>query len=120
MKISTFFTDPENAKYIIGVILIIAAIGYFTSKKKKDPVKYNDIEIPNSAVYNKASDNSVFQVENYLKSRHKSYRPLQWWPVQEAHIEEGKYMVTHRYRADKVVYNQVFFLDSLGNVTIVK
>jgi len=118
---SDFFTDPKNAKYIIGAIIIICLIGFLVSKKdKKESVKYNDIEIPNSEVYNKASDNSVFQVENYLKSRHETYRPLQWWKVEQVDMEEGKYFVRHRYRADRVVYNKVFFLDSLGNVTLIK
>lgn len=97
------------------IIVVINLIWFFFPKKKNQAIK-----MPNYAVYNNPKDNSVFQVENYLKSRHKSYRPLQWWKVEQVDMEEGKYFVRHRYRADKVVYNKVFFLDSSGNVTLVK
>lgn len=106
--------------YILIGIALIVIIGLLTRKKEKEPVKYNDIEISNSEVYNKASDNSVFQVENYLKSKYSTYRPLQWWPVQEIGIDEAKYSVWHRYRADRVVYKHLFFLDSEGKVVMVK
>jgi hypothetical protein len=106
--------------YVILGVIVLIIITFLNRKKAKEPVKYNDIEIPKSEVYNKASDNSVFQVENYLKSRHSTYRPLEWWPVQEIGVDEAKYSVWHRYRADRVVYKQLFFLDSMGNVAMVK
>lgn len=73
-------------------------------------------------IENSVWDNSVWQVEKYLKKNlkdPKSYEGIEWSKVTET--ESGGYMVRHKYRAKNsfggyVVKNQVFMIDSEGNV----
>lgn len=73
-------------------------------------------------IENSVWDNSVWQVEKYLKKHlkdPKSYEGIEWSKVTKN--DSGQFMVRHKYRAKNslggyVVSNQVFMMDSNGNV----
>lgn len=98
--------------FIIGIALIII-IGIFKCGRSSK-----------EGVHNSSWDNSVEQVEKYLRHNlndPSSYEPIDWSLVNE---DGDSYWVRHRYRAtngfgSKVVCDQIFFLDSEGNVTSV-
>lgn len=75
-------------------------------------------------VSNEGTDGKVVQVEEYLEKNlndPSSYQSIEWSNV----IKSGNiYLVRHKYRAKNgfgalMVYEQVFSLDSLGNVVAV-
>lgn len=74
-------------------------------------------------VENSAWDGSVRQVKAWLKNNLKdpgSTEYIEWSPVSKT--DDGGFMVRVKYRSKNsfggyVVANQVFFLDSRGNVT---
>lgn len=101
---------------VIGLFLVAAtATGDEGSSSSED-------SSTSTKVRNSAWDASVYQVENYLKNTLRdpgSYESIEWSEVQQT--SDG-YMVRHKYRAKNgfggyVVANQVFYLDSNGNVT---
>lgn len=103
---------------VVGVFLITAtATGDDSSSDSS-----SSYESSSKKVYNSSWDGSVRQVEKYLKSTLRdpdSYEGIEWSEVQET---SSGYMVRHKYRAKNgfggyVVANQVFTLDSDGNVT---
>ena len=73
-------------------------------------------------VANSAWDGSFYQVKNYLKRNLKdpsSFDAIEWSPV--AKRSDGGYQVRCKYRAKNsfggyVISNQVFVMDSNGNV----
>lgn len=79
-------------------------------------------EMQQDIVFNSAWDNSVWQVEKYLKKNlkdPKSYEGIEWSKVVKT--KTGGYMVRHKYRAKNsfggyVISNQVFILDADGHV----
>lgn len=83
--------------------------------KYKDPTKKVKVE-------NSAWDSSVWQVEKYLEKNlndPKSYEGIEWSEVTKTGSDG--FMVRHKYRAKNsfggyVIANQVFHLDSEGNV----
>ena len=84
----------------------------------------DDDSKPNKpAVRSSSYDGSVRQVKTYLKRNLKdpdSFEAIEWSPLNKQ--SNGGYMVRCKYRAKNsyggyVVENQVFYLDSKGNVT---
>lgn len=71
---------------------------------------------------NSVWDNSVWQVEKYLKKNlkdPKSYEGIEWSKVSKT--DSGRFMVRHKYRAKNsfggyVISDQVFMMDLNGNV----
>jgi len=74
-------------------------------------------------VYNSSWDGSVRQVERFLKTNLKdpdSFEAIEWSPVNKQ--SDGSFMVRCKYRAKNsfggyIIENQIFYLDSRGNVT---
>ena len=72
-------------------------------------------------IQNSAWDNSVYQVEKYLKQNLKdpdSYESIEWSSVVE---KDGNYQVRHKYRARNsfggyVIENCIFILNKEGEV----
>ena len=96
---------------VFGALIIVFSLPDDNSKPYKPVVR--------SSSY----DGSVRQVKAYLKRNLKdpdSFEAIEWSPLKKQ--SNGGYMVRCKYRAKNsyggyVVENQVFYLDSKGNVT---
>lgn len=82
-----------------------------------------DKEETHSKIENSPLDNSVYQVERYLKNEYlkdpDSYESINWSNVQE--LNENKFMVRHKYRAKNsyggyTIEEKIFCLDGDGNI----
>lgn len=111
----------EIKKTCYGCLTIIAILffGFIVTILINTP-KNN--ESAREAVNNSAFDGSVYQVKNYLKKNLKdpdSFQSMEWSKVVKR--DDGSYMVRCKYRAKNsfngyVISNQIFILDSKGNV----
>jgi DNA-directed RNA polymerase subunit RPC12/RpoP len=79
----------------------------------------------NSIVSNNPLDNSVYQVETYLKNSYLedpgSYESIEWSKVIETQSAGFNFRVRHKYRVknsfgDYEIENKIFLLDENGNV----
>lgn len=102
---------------IVVAIIIILSFNWLTSRCSSE-------ETHSEIVYNAGSDGNVKQVEKYLKDNlndPNSYQPIEWSKV----VKNGSmFKVRHKYRAKNgfgalMIYNQVFTVDSIGNVIFV-
>lgn len=128
---------PVRRQFKLGCgsfILILIALGFMMSLFDSDPVKEGSSDKkasstsiqskPRETVSNSAWDGSVRQVERYLKDNlvdPGSFDDIEWSAVQKVDLPTHKYFVRCKYRAKNsfggyVISNQIFYLDSQGNV----
>lgn len=110
-------TQTQWAWLVIMVpIFLIAIILSFTDGFKNSS---------NSIVSNNPLDNSVYQVETYLKRSYledpESYESMEWSKVIETQNAGFSFRVRHKYRAKNSfgnyqIENKIFLLDENGNV----
>lgn len=110
-------------KFKFFVSVVVVGLFLITATATGDEDNSTSTESTSSAkVRNSGWDASVYQVENYLKKTlrdPKSYEGIEWSEVKET---STGYVVRHKYRAKNgfggyVIENQLFYLDSDGNVT---
>ena len=104
--------------FIVLAFIFIAALGWLIEKcsapSEEDMLPHTKIELK--------SNGTVVPVANYLKNNlndPNSYQPIEWSRIIET--DKGVYSVRHRYRAKNafnalIVCDQVFSMDSLGNI----
>lgn len=100
--------------FVVGIFLV-------TATATGDDDSSTGAENSNKTVYNSSWDASVRQVEDYLESTLRDpdcYEGIEWSEVKET---SNGYVVRHKYRAKNgfggyVVSNQLFYMDSNGNV----
>ena len=100
-----------------------APSGSSSSSSRPAEKKVEQPSAPMEIVTNSAWDGSVRQVERYLKNNLKdpdSLQTIEWSEVQKT--TSGGFMVRCKYRAKNsfggyVVSNQIFMMDSKGDVT---
>tara|TARA_A100000171_G_scaffold52844_1_gene73577 strand:+ start:4007 stop:4360 length:354 start_codon:yes stop_codon:yes gene_type:complete len=106
-----------GVKHGLGIFAIfIVAFVFFDNNRR------GAINRPNPKVYNNTRDNSVFQVENYIKKYSNdpdSYESIEWYKV--VNNTDGTFSVRHIYRGRNVfgayhVFDHVFYLDQNGQV----
>ena len=105
----------------IGVIALIYGVAIFNADIP-EPEEYNV-----AIVHNSDWDDSVKQVEDYIKANLNdpdSYKSVKWYKVVQ-HPETKGFQVRHTYRAKNVfggvmTMDQLFFMDSLGIVLTVQ
>ena len=122
-------TPKEKGKGCCGLIalafVVFMVVSYIlvTCVGSPQPKEKESEEQPKEVVYNSEWDGSVRQVKQFLKENLNdpdSYESMEWSPVsQNPHTKW--FLVRHKYRAAngfgaKMIYNQQFTLDSLGNV----
>lgn len=124
-------------RYIFLLIFLAWAIVYnvyialFPQKKEENKASAApEVELKEKErdpVFNSAYDNSVYQVERYLKQTLRdpdSYQGIQWSSVMRD-TTLNVFFVSHKYRAKNGfggynVESHVFVMDLLGNVIEVK
>ena len=104
--------------FIVLTFIFIAVLGWLIEKcsapSEEDMLPHTKIELK--------SNGTVVPVANYLKNNlndPNSYQPIEWSRIIET--DKGVYSVRHRYRAKNafnalIVCDQVFSMDSLGNI----
>lgn len=118
--------EKNIGKWII--IILIAGLGYFIFSDNNDKSKNDE-----HSVINSAWDNSVFQVEDFLKANllkdPDSYQSIEWQPVlkipNSTSIGVTHYIVVHKFRAKNSfagynVEQYMFELDNEGKVIDVR
>ena len=66
-------------------------------------------------VSNSPIDASVYQVKEYVESVNIGrYSAIEWSEVLKQ--DNGNFIVRHKYSIDRVTYNEVFTLNSNGNI----
>lgn len=113
-------STSRGCGFIFLIILGIVVYSLFFSKRNPGS---------NEIVHNSELDASVFQVEEYLKTKYltdpDSYQEISWSAVfklnERAEAGFPKYQVRHKFRAKNnfgvyVTEEKVFKLDYLGNV----
>lgn len=108
----------KHLKYLLSLVVIGLFLVTATATEDDDSSSSSD---NHAKVYNSSWDASVRQVEKYLKSSLRdpdSYESIEWSEVKET---STGYVVRHKYRAKNgfggyVVSNQLFYMDSDGNV----
>lgn len=117
--------EQKRAKFnlwcigIMALIILLIVIATCNSSSGKE----EKIEPAKEVVYNNDWDNSVEQVEEYLKrslNDPDSYKAVEWSNVLK-NPDTGWFIVRHKYRAKNafggiITKEQVFTLDSLGIV----
>ena len=103
---------------IIFAVIAINILGWGFKKcsapSEEDMLPHTKIEVK--------SNGTIVPVANYLKNTlndPNSYQPIEWSRIIET--DKGEYSVRHRYRAKNafnalIVCDQVFSMDSLGNI----
>ena len=107
------------------IVLAIIAIYVLGWGFQKCSAPSEEDMLPNTKVELK-SNGTVVPVANYLKKNLNdpdSYQPIEWSRIIET--DKGVYSVRHRYRAKNafnalIVCDQVFSMDSLGNIINVR
>lgn len=107
----------KHLKYLLSVLVMGVFLITATATGEEDSSSTET----HGKVYNSSWDASVRQVEKYLKSSLRdpdSYESIEWSEVKET---STGYVVRHKYRAKNgfggyVVSNQLFYMDSDGNV----
>lgn len=112
----------KHLKYLLSALIMGVFLISATATGEDDSTSSS---VNHSKVYNSSWDASVRQVEEYLKSSLRdpdSYEGIEWSEVKET---STGYVVRHKYRAKNgfggyVVSNQLFYMDSDGNVVNVQ
>lgn len=109
--------------FIIGFsIIVVCIVIWMTSNQSSSSSDSYSNTSSVQKVMNSPWDSSVYQVEKYLihnLNDPDSYEAIEWSKVMK--ISDDEYRVRHKYRAKNeyggyVVENQIFVLDSEGNV----
>ncbi len=117
-RIALFFALPLIVLFIIVVIIV----------NKNTPEEPKVIKAPEEIVHKNSIDGSVEQVEDYLRANlndAESYKPVSWSKVFKNEGDIMRYYVRHSYRAKNgfggyILKDQMFYMDSIGCVVLVK
>lgn len=124
---SVFKFNKTNLVTWAGIVVAFGVAGayVFWTEDWKEPPKPRATSTYHPPVANNAWNSGVYQVKSYLKRNLKdpgSLDVIEWSPV--AKRSDGGYQVRCKYRAKNsfggyVISNQVFVMDSNGNVLTV-
>jgi len=106
---------------LILIFIVIATCVGPSSQAEDDKETVAEDSLP--IVHNSNWDGSVRQVKDFLKENLNdpdSYEAVTWSPVQQ-NPDNHDFIVRHKYRARNgfgglMIYDQIFTLDSLGDV----
>ena len=115
-----------GAAFIIALVAVLSPSNTYVQLQgqNRGPSESSMVDF-GTAVTNDSFDFSVEQVTDFIKANVRypeSYEVIGWSEVQESFSGEYAYFVRHQYklindRGNIVSKDQVFYLDTFGNVT---